>query len=231
MQARSALVILSGGQDSTTCLFWAKREFPTVHAITFDYGQRHLVEIGAARRVAKLAEVDSHEVISIPSVLKGSSPIVDSSQEVAQYESVDDLPGGVEPTFVAARNILFLTIAANRAFCLNTQWLVIGTCQADFGGYPDCRRVFMDAMAAALTQGIYGENPKFSILTPLMDLTKKKSVEFASEIPGCLEALAYTHTCYKAEVLGQSCGKCHACLLRARGFEEAGIADPLHSTE
>ncbi|MCK5235418.1 MAG: 7-cyano-7-deazaguanine synthase QueC [Deltaproteobacteria bacterium] len=223
----SVLVVLSGGQDSTTCLFWAKEQFPgeDIHALTFDYGQKHAVELNAARKIGKLAGVASHEFVTLGKVLAGTSPLVNSDEEVGQYDSAEELPGGVEPTFVPARNILFLTIAANRAHCLGVEDIITGVCQEDFGGYFDCRRVFIDRMENALSQGIYGVETKLAIHTPLMYMTKKESVEFAIRIPGALHALAYSHTCYNGQ--NPPCGKCHACILRQKGFDEGNCLDPL----
>lgn len=221
----TALVILSGGQDSTTCLYWAKQKFDVVHAVTFNYGQRHKIEIESAKKVGELAGVASHEFIDLGPILKGTSPLVNKENQVGHYDSVDALPGGIEPTFVPARNILFLTIAANRAACLGCTHLVTGVCQEDFGGYPDCRRDFIDAMEEALGEGIVGEPDAFNIQTPLMDLTKAQSVELAAELEGCMEALAYSHTCYDGQYPPNPYN--HASLLRAKGFADAGLPDPL----
>lgn len=225
MIAAKALVVLSGGQDSTTCLFWAKNNFEEVHAITFDYCQRHSLEIEAAQKIAQLAEVTSHEIISLGPVLKGTSGLVNPDQEIGRYESTEALPGGVEPTFVAGRNILFLTIAGNRAFVLGIKDIVAGLCEEDYGGYPDCRELFVAHMQQTLGLGISDNDSQFWIHCPLMHLNKSESVIMASRIPGCLDAMTYSHTCYNG--LFPPCGECHACLLRARGFTEAGIRDPI----
>jgi 7-cyano-7-deazaguanine synthase len=217
----SALVILSGGQDSTTCLFWAKENFPTVHALTFDYGQRHRLELESAATIAKMAGVP-HEIIELGSIFSGLSPLTNAQEALAEYESADKLPGGLEKTFVPGRNILFLAIAANRAYVLGCDALVIGVSEEDFGGYPDCREDFIEKMKAALASGL---NQKMQIYVPLMRMNKQQTVVLAQNLPGCLEALAYTTTCYAGTV--PPCGKCHACLLRSRGFEQAKVDDPL----
>jgi 7-cyano-7-deazaguanine synthase len=223
-----ALVVLSGGADSTTCLAWAGQEFGEVHAITFHYGQRHDIEIEAALTVGRMLGVRSHEVLRLGPVLKGTSPLV-SDNPVGHYGGADALPGGVEPTFVPARNILFLTLAANRAACLGTPHVVTGVCEEDFGGYPDCRRIFIDAMERALTLGVYGNNltpdQLFQVHTPLMTLSKAKSVELALSLPGCMDALAYSHTCYDG--CYPPCPNNHASILRAKGFRDYGVPDPL----
>jgi 7-cyano-7-deazaguanine synthase len=223
MDDNAAVVLLSGGQDSTTCLFWAKKKFKKVHALSIAYGQRHAVEIDAAGNVAAMAQV-TYEHIDLNKVLTGTSPLI-SDNPVGQYENAESLPGGIEPTFVPARNILFLTIAANRAASIGALNLVTGVCEEDFGGYPDCRREFIDAMEEALSLGITGNSGHFKVHTPLMNLSKAESVKMALNLDGCMEAMAYSHTCYNGQV--PPCGKCHACLLRARGFEKVGIEDPL----
>jgi len=220
-----ALVVLSGGQDSTTCLFWAKAAYDEVHAITFDYGQRHGVEIQSALNVAAMAGVRSHEVISVPDILRGTSPLVNDAVSVDEYRDAQSLPGGIEKTFVPMRNTLFLTIAANRAVVLGCSDIITGVGQEDYGGYPDCRRDFLMAL-----QGAFNESLKdvadISILAPLLHLTKAQTVYMAHALGAdCWSALALSHTCYKGET--PPCGKCHACLLRAKGFSEAGYDDPL----
>jgi 7-cyano-7-deazaguanine synthase len=216
------LVIFSGGQDSTTSLYWAREKFKRVHAVTFDYGQRHKIEIESAKKIVKLAAVESHEIIDITDMMKTTSPLVDFSREVDQYRSVDELTGGIEPTFIPCRNILFLTIAANRAVVKNIRDLVIGVSAVDYGGYPDCRPKFITLMEETLHHGL---DMEINIHTPVISLSKKDTVLLASKISGCMEALAYSHTCYLGKF--PPCGKCHACLLRIKGFKEAGIEDPL----
>lgn len=222
-----ALVVLSGGQDSTTCLFWALERFDKVQAVTFNYGQRHSREILAAGTVAQIAGV-YHEIVDLGPILRGTSPLTDHTRPVGLYADAESLPGGLEDTFVPGRNILFLTLAGNYAYCAGATHIVMGVCEEDFGGYPDCRAGFVSAMQTALRLGLGADmDPRgmLTVETPLMNLTKAESVVLAAQLPGCLDALAWSHTCYRGEE--PPCGRCHACLLRARGFEEAGIADPL----
>lgn len=226
---KRALLVLSGGQDSTTCGFVAKAQGYELHAITFDYGQRHAREIEAARRVAALLGVESHEVLELGAgVLRGTSPLV-SDAPLEQYANHQSLPGGLEKTFVPMRNQLFLTIAANRAYVLGTNVLYTGVCEEDFGGYPDCRQSFIDLLAEASTEGTFdgsnGVPHGLRIYAPLMNLTKRETVELALGLHGCYEALAWSHTSYDGAY--PPTGHDHATLLRAKGFEEANVPDPL----
>lgn len=216
-----ALVILSGGQDSTTCLFWAKHRYDSVHALTFDYRQRHRIEIESAKQIAKMASVP-HEVMDLGPIFQGLSPLTDLTRQVEQYQSAETLPGGLEDTFVPGRNILFLTVAANRAYTADCDDVIIGVSQEDFGGYPDCREQFISKMETALQEGL---DRKISIQAPLMHLNKMQTVQLADSLAGCMDALAYSTTCYNGAM--PPCLQCHACLLRSRGFDKAGIKDPL----
>jgi len=222
------VVVFSGGQDSTTCLFWALTQFRRVHAVTFDYGQRHRRELDAALTIGVMAGVESHEFVELGHILKGTSPLV-SDAPLEQYADFNSLPGGLEKTFVPMRNQLFLTIAANRAYVLGIDTLVSGVCQEDSGGYPDCRRDFINAFEGVSELGTFtGEDggPAYlNVITPLMDLTKAASVMLAQSLPGCMEALAYSHTSYDGSY--PPTGHDHATLLRAKGFFEAGVPDPL----
>lgn len=220
---KEALVILSGGADSTICLAWAKTQFKNVYAITFNYGQRHLKEIESAKKVAELLKVKQHFIIDIPDILEGTSPLINNNNEVAKYKDVEHLPGGVEPTFVPSRNMLFFTIASNKAYNLGIRDLVSGVCQADSGNYWDCRYSFINTLQKCISLGNYGKIFQFNIHTPLMLLTKKESIIMAKDLD-CLDVLKYTWTCYSGKE--KPCMKCHSCLLRERGFKEAGIPDP-----
>lgn len=226
-----ALVILSGGQDSTTCLFWAKREFAEVHAITFNYGQRHILEIEAAKKIAALANVASHEIVDVPNCLVSVSPLT-SSNPLEHYENAEQMEAVIgsrrELTFVPMRNALFLTIAANRAEALGVPNLVTGVCQMDNANYDDCRATFISATTEyinyALGHDHRGTQP-ISIHTPLMRMSKAESVMAAYAMPDCWEALAYSHTSYDGKYPPTDPN--HANLLRADGFEKAGLPDPL----
>jgi 7-cyano-7-deazaguanine synthase len=221
------MVVLSGGQDSTTCLYLAKRLGNQLHAVTFDYNQRHRREIDAAVKIAEMAGVVSHEVVKLGPILKGTSPLV-TNAPLEQYADHNSLPGGVEKTFVPMRNQLFLTLAANRAYVLGIYTLITGVSEEDYGGYPDCRRPFIRALTEACNKGTFC-NPEFPgllrINTPLIHMSKKDEVLMSLDLPGCYGALAWSHTGYDG--VYPPTGKDHATLLRARGFEEAKVPDPL----
>jgi len=214
-----ALVVLSGGQDSTTCLYWALENFEEVHALTFSYGQRHIIEIDSAKQIAALAKV-KHDTIELGAVFAKLSSLTDDSQEIpAGTESTD---GALPSTFVPGRNILFLSLAASRAYVNDCDTIVIGVSQEDFAGYPDCREDFITSMETAVSNGL---DRQIRIAAPLMHLSKKETVELAVSLPGCLDALSLSTTCYNGVV--PPCTECNACLLRAKGFAQAGVPDPL----
>jgi 7-cyano-7-deazaguanine synthase len=214
-----ALVILSGGQDSTTCLFWAKNEFEVVEAVFFDYGQRHLVELEAAQTVAKIAGVEL-TVVPLPGLGLVKSALTDRQVPVQGTGGLNGLPS----SFVPGRNLVFATVAAGLAASKGMQDIVLGVSQADYSGYPDCQERAIFLLQGAIRAGL--ANPCFIIHTPLMNMTKAESIHLARRLSGdCWRALKFTHTCYEGVVGG--CGKCPACVLRAKGFTDAGISDPM----
>lgn len=229
----AALVVLSGGQDSTTCLFWAKQEFDELHAITFDYGQRHSIEIEAARKVARMAGVVTHRILEIPDVLGGMSPLTNRNAELERYDNAEQMEATIgnrrELTFVPMRNALFLTVAANHAEVQGIRYIITGVCQMDNANYDDCREVFIDAtehyINTALGHDHRTPDRSICLLTPLMDMSKAESVKLAHKLPGCWEALAYSHTSYDGQYPPTDMN--HANVLRADGFEKAGLPDPL----
>jgi 7-cyano-7-deazaguanine synthase len=216
---QKALVILSGGQDSTTCVYWAIERFgrESVESLTFDYGQRHRQELEAASGVAKHAGIPNVILPINTFEAIGGSALTDSSIEVPGMTGDESLPA----TFVPGRNLVFLTFAAAYAWRYDIRHLVTGVAQTDYSGYPDCRRETIDALENTLALGLERD---FKIHTPLMNLSKKDTVLLAKGL-GAMEAMALTHTCYNGSV--PPCGECAACILRARGFTEAGIPDPL----
>lgn len=213
----SAVCLTSGGQDSTTCLFWAKRHFDRILAIAFDYGQRHRIELQAASAVCDLASIPL-DILKL-SVLEqlGGTALLDTTTTIRR----DDQHHGLPNTFVPGRNLMFLTAAAAYAYQREIHDLVIGACETDYSGYPDCREATMQAMQHSLSLGL---DYTIRIHTPLMHLTKAQTVHLAVELEA-MEALALSHTCY--EGLCPPCGNCPACILRAAGFAAAGVDDPL----
>lgn len=213
------VVVLSGGQDSTTCLYWAKRHFEKVYALTFGYGQRHVSEISAAEEIARDA--------GVPWKLVSLSALAALSPSALTRPAIPVSPAGghqgLPSTFVPGRNLVFLSLAAAYAISLGSDSVVTGVCETDYSGYPDCRRETLDVLESAIALG--NALSKFRILTPLMRLTKADTVRLARDLgPGCERALRKTVTCYHGRRPG--CGSCPACVLRARGFAEAGITDP-----
>jgi 7-cyano-7-deazaguanine synthase len=214
-----ALVVLSGGQDSTTCLYWAISKYgaENVEAITFDYGQRHRIELESAAQIAGLAGVP-HQTLSISTFSElGGTALTDDNVDVPKTVQEGELP----ITFVPGRNLIFLTFAAAHAYQKGTGNLVTGVAQTDYSGYPDCRESTLQALEKAIQLGMEYE---IKIHTPLMFLSKADTVLLAQEC-GATDALAYSHTCYRGEQ--PPCGNCPACELRAKGFAEAGVPDPL----
>ena len=222
-QGEQALVVLSGGQDSTTCLYWAVDRFgiDNVSTITFDYGQRHRIELDCAAQVAEFAGVSNTCLPIDTFAALGGDALTDSRIEV---ESAVSPGSGLPNTFVPGRNLIFLTFAAAFAYQRGIDNLVTGVAQTDYSGYPDCREETMLALQASLRLGM---EICIEIHTPLMHLSKHETVKLAHEL-GALPAMALTHTCYNG--VRPPCGKCPACELRAKGFIEAGIEDPLLAT-
>ena len=213
-----ALVIFSGGQDSAICLYWAKKNFSNVQALTFDYGQRHHVEIECAVKICRDLKVPQ-KIVSLDMLAQlNSNALTDSNVEVKHDGGFHELPS----TFVPGRNALFLTLAASFAVPRGMQNLVMGVCQTDYSGYPDCRQDFISSMEKSLGLAL---DTSLKVHTPLMHLTKAETFALAVEL-SCLEiVISDTNTCYKGErkvlhAWGYGCAECPACLLRKKGFEE-----------
>ena len=217
---QQALVLLSGGQDSTTCLYWALDRFGAgnVAAVSFDYGQRHRIELECAEAIASAADV-AHVCLPIDTFTAlGGDALTDVAVDVA---STIDPDTALPNTFVPGRNIIFLTYAAAYAYRRDISNLVVGVAQTDYSGYPDCREPTIRSIEATLRLGMEFD---VTIHAPLMQRSKKDTVLLAQQV-GALPAMAMTHTCYNGQ--RPPCGTCAACELRAKGFAEAGIDDPL----
>ena len=221
-----AMVVLSGGQDSTICLHWALINYKEVETISFNYGQKHSLELKSAIKISNLNNV-THTVINVPDILKSRSPLTNKNEQLEEYknyEEMDKIIGDrVELTFVPMRNAFFLTLATNIALSKDIKTLVTGVCQQDNANYPDCRDSFIRSQELTINYALGISD--FNIVTPLMFMSKKESIMLAMKMNKCMESLAYSHTCYAGQF--PPCGKCHACVLRAQGFKEAGVKDPL----
>jgi 7-cyano-7-deazaguanine synthase len=216
-----ALVLFSGGQDSTTCLFWAKKIFDTVLALGFDYGQRHHSEIEAAKKIAILAQIsyEIHPLDTFSSISKNS--LTNREIEIREPESKDQPPN----TLVEGRNLLFLTYAAIYAKQLGADNLVIGVGQTDYSGYPDCRSDFIQSANRTINLA-FGHD--FQIHTPLMWKTKAHIWELSFEL-GIFDIIrTQTVTCYQG-IPGDGCGKCPSCRLRLNGLTDYTSLKSIHN--
>ncbi|WP_203363162.1 7-cyano-7-deazaguanine synthase QueC [Bacillus sp. REN10] len=210
MKQEKAVVVFSGGQDSTTCLFWAKERFEEVIAVTFDYGQRHKVEIECAAEIAKELQVP-HHVLDM-SLLKQLAPNALTRTDIEITEKEGDVPS----TFVEGRNLLFLSFAAVLAKQYGARHIITGVCETDFSGYPDCRDVFIKSLNVTLNLSM---DTSFVIHTPLMWLDKAETWELADELGAFEYVREHTLTCYNG-IKGSGCGECPACKLRQRGLDQ-----------
>ena len=221
--ARKAVVLLSGGLDSCTAAAIAKAEGFELYALTIAYGQRHAFELDAARRVAAALGVVRHVELQLDLSAFGGSSLTGAGP-VPKDRAIDD--AGIPSTYVPARNTVFLSLALAWAEALGATDIVIGVNAVDYSGYPDCRPAFIESFqrTAALATKAGVEGARFTIHTPLITLTKGGIIRRGIEL-----GLDYglTSSCYDPGAGGSPCGRCDSCLLRARGFAEAGVPDPL----
>ncbi|MFC2946970.1 7-cyano-7-deazaguanine synthase QueC [Virgibacillus sediminis] len=210
MNNKKAIVVFSGGQDSTTCLFWALKKFDEVEAVTFQYGQRHSEELDCAREICQKLQVPHHELDM--SLLNQLAPNALTRKDMDITEGEDGLPS----TFVPGRNLLFLSFAGVLAKQVNAAHLITGVCETDFSGYPDCRDVFVKSLNVTLNLSM---NEDFVIHTPLMWLDKAGVWELSDQLDAFEFVKEHTLTCYNG-VKGSGCGECPACKLRQRGLEQ-----------
>jgi 7-cyano-7-deazaguanine synthase len=223
---KKAVCLLSGGLDSATCLGVARREGFECYALSFDYGQRHRVELDAATRVAAYFHVREHKIAKIDLRVFGASALT-ADLTVPKHDSVDEIGVGIPITYVPARNTIFLSFAMAWAEVLECSDVFIGVNAIDYSGYPDCRPEFIAAferMANLATKAGVEGRTRLRIHTPLAQLNKAGIVRLAAEVG---VDFALTHSCYDPEEGGRPCGQCESCLLRRKGFSEAGIPDPL----
>jgi 7-cyano-7-deazaguanine synthase len=221
---KRAVVLLSGGVDSTTTLAVARERGFETYALTFRYGQRHAAEVEAARRVAKALGAARHEVLAIDLRAFGGSALTDDIA-VPKDRSVHDISAGVPVTYVPARNTIFLSYALAWAEVLGAHDIFLGVSEIDYSGYPDCRPEYIGAyerMANLATKAAV-EGHKLKIHTPLIHLSK---ADIIAEGTALGVDFSLTLSCYDPAPEGAACGRCDACLLRRKGFEQAGVADP-----
>lgn len=212
---KKSLVIFSGGQDSTTCLAWAKNNYQQVEAVSFFYNQKHSIELEKSEKICKILNIKQYfiDINFFSSIV--NSALVSNENVNKIHQDNQNLPA----SFVPNRNALFITISHALAQKIKAQDLIVGTCQTDYSGYPDCRREFIDKIEEALN---LGSDSNIKIITPLMFLTKAETFTFA-ETNNCLDlVLNHSHTCYNGSQVkndwGFGCGDCPACILRKKGF-------------
>ncbi|OGV36837.1 MAG: 7-cyano-7-deazaguanine synthase QueC [Legionellales bacterium RIFCSPHIGHO2_12_FULL_35_11] len=217
-----AVVLLSGGLDSTTCLAYAKSKNLDCYALSFNYGQKQISELEFAKKTAIKYGVIQHEIINLQSIISfNSTALVNKEISVPDYENSDTIPS----TYVPARNTIMLSLAIGLAEVIDANYIYIGASSIDYSGYPDCRPEYFDAFTklANLATKAGVEGKKLKIETPLLHLTKAETI-----LLGVSLGVDYTKTvsCYRANSEGLACGTCHSCYLRKKGFEEAELVDP-----
>lgn len=225
MEQEKAVILLSGGVDSSTTLAIAASRRMELFALTVDYGQRHIFELQAAKKIAESFSVREHLVLKMDLRSIGGSALT-AEMNVPKGRSDEDISSGIPVTYVPARNIIFLSLGLAWAESLGASRIFIGVNAVDYSGYPDCRPAFIQAFQRAVNlgtrEGVSGKG--FSIETPLINLTKDEIIRTGSRL-GVDWSL--TFSCYDPLEEGKACGRCDSCLLRARGFRKAGIRDPL----
>ncbi|MAR96433.1 MAG: 7-cyano-7-deazaguanine synthase QueC [Candidatus Marinimicrobia bacterium] len=223
---KKAVILLSGGLDSVTCLAIAKSKDYSLYALTFRYGQRHQFEIGAAKECALSQQVENHIIMDIDLRSFGGSALTDNidvPKDRIETNITDDIP----ITYVPARNTIFLSFALAYSESIGCSDIFIGVNALDYSGYPDCRPEYISAFEAmsklATKSGVTGKS-SIKIHTPLIDMGKHEIIKTGSSLG---VDYSITHSCYDPDKNGISCGRCDACTLRLKGFKKAGIADPI----
>jgi 7-cyano-7-deazaguanine synthase len=222
---KSAVVLLSGGIDSTTTLAVAIAGGYEAYALSFDYGQRHQIETEAARRVADSLGAKEYRVAKIDLRVFGGSALTDDV-DVPKKRSQTEIMHGIPVTYVPARNTIFLAYALAWAEVISAADIFLGVNAVDYSGYPDCRPEFIEAFETLANLGTKAgvEGRRFQIHTPLIKFSKAEIIRKAVELD---VDLSLTHSCYDPSPDGVACGECDSCLLRLKGFREAGIKDPI----
>jgi len=225
-EPEAAVILLSGGVDSATTLAIAKHEGFRLYALTFQYGQRHAIEVEAARRVAEAFDVERHVIIDIDLRVFGGSALTDDLA-VPKNRTPEEIDRGIPITYVPARNTVFLAYALAYAEATQSGNIFIGVNALDYSGYPDCRPEYIrafEAMANLATKAAVEGRQRLRLRTPLIELSKAQIVQ-----RGLALGVDYglTHSCYDPSPDGSACGQCDSCLLRLKGFSEAGVTDPI----
>lgn len=216
-----AVILLSGGLDSSTCLAMAKNQGFECYALTFSYGQRHSIELKAAGRIAESLGAIEHIIFNIDLCKWGGSALTSSNIKIPKNRRGKAIP----VTYVPARNIIFLSAAVAWAEALGAKDIFIGVNSIDYSGYPDCRPEFIKAFEKCANSGTKAgsEGRHFTIHTPLQKLDKSEIITLGTKLG---VDYAFTHSCYDPDKNGRACGRCDSCVLRKKGFEKAGIPDP-----
>jgi 7-cyano-7-deazaguanine synthase len=227
MSQERAVILLSGGLDSTTAAAWGKANHYELFALTIDYNQRHRCELEAARRVGKFLQVSQHVFLGVDLAALGGSSLTSDNLEVPHDIPLEAIGHTIPNTYVPARNTVFLSLALAFAETVGAEHIILGINVADYSGYPDCRPEYLDAFAnmarLATKAGVEG-TLQLRFHAPLMALGKREIVELGTTLG---VDFSLTHTCYSPTVDGKSCGRCESCLLRLEGFQKAGVVDPI----
>jgi len=215
---KKAVVLLSGGLDSTTCMSVAKSEGYDVYPISFDYSQRHNIELGKAKEIARFFNVKDHKIIKMQNV--GGSALTDDSIDVPEYQG----DGFIPVTYVPARNLLFLSYAVGYAEVIGAEAIFIGVSAVDYSGYPDCRPEFIEAFQRVVEVGTAAgaTGRVIEVKTPIIQLSKAETIELGNRLGAPYQL---TTSCYNGR--DKACGVCDSCTLRLKGFKDAGLEDPI----
>ena len=219
---KKAVVLLSGGLDSTTCLALAHHEQYDIHALSFDYGQKHSAELIAAKKIALKFGVSQHIIQPLQSIAFTDSALTDSHQAISDHQASDTIPN----TYVPARNTIFLSIALGVAEVIQAEAIFIGVSAVDYSGYPDCRPAFIQAFQQLIkvaTKATAASEQTIALRAPLLQLSKAQTIQLGHTLG---VDYAMTQSCYRLNAKGHACGRCSSCQLRQQGFHDAGIKDP-----
>lgn len=218
---KKAIILLSGGLDSATCLAFAKSQKYDCYALSFNYGQKHNAELNAAKQISKDYKVKNHEIMKFNFASFGGSALTDTKIEISDFKNSTEIPN----TYVPARNTIMLSLALGWAEILNASSIFIGVSSVDYSGYPDCRpeyiKAFQQMAVLATKTGLEGK--EISIETPLINLSKSETIKLGISLN---VDYSKTISCYRADNYGLACGKCDSCHLRKKGFIESGVPDP-----